>query len=307
MLHPLSHLSSCGVCPRNCHVNRLKGETGYCHGTALPKIALVSTHQWEEPPISGTKGSGTIFFSNCNLSCVFCQNHTISQEGYGISVTIQRLADIFLEQQDKGVHNINLVSATQYIPQVVTALTLAKKHGLTLPVVYNTNGYESLEGLSLLDGLVDVYLPDIKYFHNSLGETYSNCPQYFETTTNAILEMKRQTGNPIFSKTGMMEKGLLIRHLVLPSHYKDSFRILDWIAENIGTDAYVSLLNQYTPMYHACDFPKINRHLTTYEYEKVTDYFLKIGLKNGYVQKRSSATTAYTPIFDGTGVTKEEK
>ena len=295
-------LMSCQVCPRACGIDRLSGKRGFCLAPLLPKAALVSAHEWEEPPISGTKGSGTIFFSHCNLRCVFCQNHAISQGNIGKEISIRRLSEIFLEQQERGLHNVNLVSASHYIPQIAEALEIAKNKGLSIPVVYNSNGYESLEGLRILDGLVDVYLPDFKYWDNALGVQYSSAPRYAETTAKAILEMRRQTKADVINGEGIMEKGLMIRHLVLPSHYKDSFLVLDWIRNFLGTDTWVSLLNQYTPMYHAMDFPKIARHLTTFEYEKVTEYFLKIGLKNGFVQQRSAATAKYTPIFDFAGV-----
>lgn len=295
-------LMSCHVCPRNCGIDRIAGKKGFCQAPLLPMVALVSAHEWEEPSISGTKGSGTVFFSHCNLRCVFCQNHAISQEGIGKEISIQRLSEIFLEQQERGLHNISLVSASHYIPQIAEALEIAKNKGLSIPIVYNSNGYESLEGLHILDGLIDVYLPDFKYWEPVLGEQYSAAPHYAETTAKAILEMRRQTKTDIINHKGLMERGLIIRHMVLPSHYRDSFLVLDWIKEYLGTDTWVSLLNQYTPMYHAAKFPKIARRLTTFEYEKVTEYFLKIGLKNGFVQQRSAATTEYTPIFDLSGV-----
>lgn len=295
-------LQHCTVCPRNCGADRISGKVGFCGAGTLPKVALVSAHQWEEPPISGTRGSGTVFFSHCNLRCVFCQNHDISQENFGAEISIERLTEIFLEQQSRGLHNINLVSASHFIPQIAEALENAKAQGLSIPVVYNSNGYESLDGLRMLDGLVDVYLPDFKYWDDTLAVQYSKAPHYAETTAAAILEMRRQTKADIFDENGILRKGLILRHLVLPGHYKDSFRVLDWIRENLGKDAYVSLLNQYTPMYHATEFRNLSRRLTTFEYDKVTEYFLEIGLTNGFVQKRSAATSEYTPLFDLSGV-----
>ena len=222
-------LSHCMVCPRTCGIDRTKGQIGFCRAPYLPKVALVSQHNWEEPPISGTKGSGTVFFSHCNLGCVFCQNHDISQDGFGQEISIERLAEIFLEQQERGFHNVNLVSAVQFIPQVAKALKIAKENGLTIPVVYNSNGYESMEGLRMLEGLVDVYLPDLKYWDNELGLKYSNCPHYRETASDAILEMRRQVGDDIIDENGLMQKGIILRHLVLPGQYKDSCKVLDWI------------------------------------------------------------------------------
>lgn len=299
-------LSQCRVCPRNCGIDRTAGKMGWCRAPYLPKVALVSGHHWEEPPISGTKGSGTVFFSHCNLGCVFCQNHSISQEGFGKEITIERLAEIFLEQQVRGFHNVNLVSALQFLPQVAKALEIAKEKGLHIPVVYNSNGYESPEGLKLLEGLVDVYLPDFKYWNDALALEYSKAPHYRETAAQAILEMRRQTEKDIFDENGILQKGIILRHLVLPGQYQDSFQVLDWIRKSLGENTYVSLMSQYTPMHQAKTYKSLSRRLTTFEYDKVVDHFFKIGLKNGFMQKRSSATSEYTPAFDLAGVTSAE-
>ena len=301
-----SALSQCNVCPRNCRADRTNGKTGFCRAPYLPKVALVSRHDWEEPPISGTKGSGTVFFSHCNLGCVFCQNHDISQDGFGKEITVERLAEIFLEQQERGFHNVNLVSAVQFIPQIAKALSLAKEQGLSIPVVYNSNGYESIEGLKLLEGLVDIYLPDFKYWDDTLGLEYSKAPHYREIASVAILEMRRQTGADVLDENGIMKKGIILRHLVLPGHYKDSFKVLDWVKEHLGEDTFVSLMSQYTPMYQAKEIKTLSRKLTTFEYDKVVDHFFEIGLKNGFMQKRSSATSEYTPSFDLSGVMDAE-
>ena len=294
-------LSACRICPRACGIDRTAGMIGRCKASLLPKAALVSAHQWEEPPISGTNGSGTVFFSHCNLDCIFCQNHHISSEGFGQEISIERLAEIFLEQQARNLHNINLVSAVQYLPQTAMALHLAKQQGLTIPVVYNSNGYESIEGLRLLEGLVDIYLPDFKYWDDALALTYSKAPRYRETAIAAILEMRRQTKD-IFDADGLMQKGILLRHLVLPGHYKDSMQILDWVRDALGENTYVSLMSQYTPMHQAKAYRSLSRRLTTFEYDKVVSHFFEIGLKNGFMQKRSSAAADYTPAFDLTGV-----
>ena len=295
-------LQHCTICPRACGINRVAGQLGYCQAPYSPKLALVSKHEWEEPPISGTQGSGTVFFSHCNLRCVFCQNHDISQAHFGAEISITRLAEIFLEQQARGVHNINLVSASHFIPQIAQALTLAKRKGLYLPVVYNSNGYEAISGLRMLDGLVDIYLPDFKYWSDELAQSYSHAPNYAKITTEALLEMRRQTQSDCFDENGIMQCGMIVRHLVLPGHYRDSFAVLDWIAAHLGKDTYVSLLSQYTPMYQAENYRNLSRRLTTFEYEKVTDYFLQIGMQNGFVQQRGAANTKYTPVFDLTGV-----
>ncbi len=294
-------LKHCTLCPRNCGADRTQYE-GYCRAGVLPTAALASVHQWEEPSISGTKGSGTVFFSNCNLKCIFCQNYEISSQHYGKEISIEHLADIFLSQQNKGVHNLNLVSPGHFLPQVRESLLLAKKKGLTLPVVYNTNGYEKAESLRLLEGLIDIYLPDIKYYSGVYSAEYSNAPDYFPFAAASLKEMVRQVGPNQFDEKGIMTKGVIIRHLVLPGLKEDSMKILDWIKDTFGDSVYVSLLNQYTPMYKAAEHKKISRRLTTFEYQKVVDYFLEIGLQNGYVQKRTSQSAAYTPAFDLSGI-----
>ena len=277
-------MKHCTICPRNCGANRYEGEKGYCNAGFLPKCALASIHHWEEPPISGNKGSGTIFFSHCNLNCVFCQNYTISEQAFGKEITIEHLSDIFLSQQKKGVHNINLVSPTHFIPQIKQALLLAKQKGLSIPIVYNTNAYEKVESLKLLEGIIDIYLPDFKYISPDFSKRYSLAHNYADYAKKAILEMKRQQPNMIFDTNGILQKGIIIRHLVLPNCYKDSFDILKWIKQNIGQDTYISLLNQYTPMHKALQYKEISRKLTTLEYQKVVNYFFEIGLKNGFMQ-----------------------
>ena len=262
-------MKHCTICPRNCGANRYEGEKGYCNAGFLPKCALASIHHWEEPPISGNKGSGTIFFSHCNLNCVFCQNYTISEQAFGKEITIEHLSDIFLSQQKKGVHNINLVSPTHFIPQIKQALLLAKQKGLSIPIVYNTNAYEKVESLKLLEGIIDIYLPDFKYISPDFSKRYSLAHNYADYAKKAILEMKRQQPNMIFDTNGILQKGIIIRHLVLPNCYKDSFDILKWIKQNIGQDTYISLLNQYTPMHKALQYKEISRKLTTLEYQKV--------------------------------------
>lgn len=298
----MNFYESCTLCPRNCHVNRSAGQTGFCQMPSEIYAALASVHMWEEPPISGTNGSGTVFFTGCNLRCVFCQNHDISSENKGKSISTDRLAEIMLERQAKGVHNINLVTAVHYIPSVAEAIIKAKENGLSIPIVYNSGGYEKAESLKILDGLIDIYLPDIKYRSSELSAKYSAAPDYFERAITAVREMYRQVGENVFDENGLLKKGVIIRHLVLPSHREDSYRVLDAIKENFGSEAYVSLLRQYTPMYRAREYKEINRRLMSLEYTRVIDHFFDIGLKNGYMQEKSSATEEYTPIFDLSGL-----
>ncbi|GFI60878.1 hypothetical protein IMSAG049_00027 [Clostridiales bacterium] len=266
------------------------------------EAALASVHMLEEPPISGSNGSGTIFFTGCSLKCVFCQNHGISAENHGKRISVERLSEIMLERQALGVHNINLVTATHYVPSVIKAVEIAKGNGLTVPIVYNSGGYENLETIKMLEGMVDIYLPDIKYFSKELSEKYSNAADYFEYAVPAVSEMYRQTGGNIFGEDGLLKKGVIIRHMPLPTHKEDSFKVLDSIKQNFGNEAYVSILNQYTPMYKASEHNEINRRLMSIEYTRIIDHFFEIGLKNGYMQKRESATAKYTPIFDLSGL-----
>lgn len=294
-------LENCKICPRSCGLNRNKN-TGICGAGAEVLAAKAFLHQWEEPCISGEKSSGTIFFSGCNMKCVFCQNHEISQEHYGKGITVERLAEIMLELQGQSAENINLVSPTPYALHIVEAVASAKKNGLSIPVVYNTNGYESVETIEMLEGTVDIYLPDIKYYSDTYAIKYSNAKNYFKYATEAVLVMFRQVGHPVFNDNGIMRKGVLIRHLVLPELLEDSKRILRWIKDNLGEQAYVSLMCQYIPMYNANRHEEINRKLDDWEYDLIIDYFFKIGLENGFVQEHSSAASDYVPDFDLRGI-----
>lgn len=293
---------NCSICPRNCHIDRTKGQIGYCQSGHEIKAALASVHMWEEPPISGSCGSGTIFFSGCNLRCVFCQNYTISSENSGKTISTERLSEIMLEQQARGVHNINLVTATHFIPSIIKAVQKAKNNGLKIPIVYNTGGYEKVESIKMLEGTVDIYLPDIKYFSTELSLKYSGASDYFDYASEAVLEMYHQTGNNIYDDNGIMKSGVIIRHMIMPSHKEDSYKVLDWIRDNIGTEACVSLLSQYTPAYNAEKYKEINRKLMSLEYTRVIEHFFDIGLKNGFMQEKSSAESKYTPIFDLSGL-----
>lgn len=290
-------LDKCLLCPHNCGVNRIDGKIGRCKSGKNVKISLYSLFHYEEPCISGTAGSGAVFFSNCNLNCVFCQNYKISQLGYGKEISISELADIFLELQEKGAHNINLVTPTAYIYQIIEALKIAKQKGLNLPIIYNTNGYESLDTIKLLADYVDVYLPDFKYFDNNLAKKYSNINNYFETASKAILEMYYQVGLPKFDDSGLIQKGIIIRHLVLPNHIQNSKDVLLWIKENMPKNILVSIMAQYFPTYKANNFDEINRKLTPEELEEIKKYLELINLENGYIQELEDDEIKYVPDF----------
>ena len=277
-------LEKCAICPHNCGINRLNNQIGRCKSKDTVKVALYSTHNFEEPCISGKKGSGTVFFSNCNMNCVFCQNYEISQQGKGKEISIEELAEIFIKQQEKDVENINLVTPTSYVPQIIEAIKIARKNGLKLPIVYNTNGYEKVETLKMLEGYVDIYLPDFKYSDDDLGKRLSKVDNYFEIVTEALKEMYRQTGKAVFNGEGIMQKGMIIRHLVLPNHILNSRRVLKWINENMH-DVYVSVMAQYFPTYKAKEIDDINRKLTKEEYEQIENYLYRLDLENGYIQE----------------------
>ena len=269
-------LVNCTICPNNCKVNRIDGKVGKCKADVKVKIALASLHFFEEPCISGKNGSGTVFFSNCNLSCKFCQNYEISALGKGKEITIEELADTFLELQKKGANNINLVTPTIYAYQIIEALKIAKEKGLKIPVVYNSNGYESVDTLKSLEGYIDVYLPDLKYYYNDIALKYSGVKEYFENATKAIQEMYRQVGSPKFNEEGIIQKGLIIRHLVLPGNIDNSKKVLEWIKNNIDERVYVSIMAQYFPCYKAKEMEELNRKLSKEEYEEIEEFVYKL-------------------------------
>ncbi|NPV14619.1 radical SAM protein [candidate division WOR-3 bacterium] len=290
----------CNACPFECSVDR-SVQPGRCRATAEIEVAQAQLHYWEEPPISGTRGSGTIFFTHCNLACKFCQNYDISQEGYGNKVTPQRLEEIIFELHDRGAHNINLVTPTHYSQQLIPILEKVKPR-LKIPIVWNSNAYEKVETLRALEGLVDIYLPDFKYFSDELARKYSAAPNYFQFATQAIIEMKRQTGQIIYDDQGIMKKGLIIRHLVLPGQVEDSKKILLWIKENLGTYTPLSLMAQYYPTYRAQELEGMNRRLRPSEYETIRQFFIELGFEQGFCQELSSASGDFTPDFEGRGV-----
>ncbi|MGE5606405.1 MAG: radical SAM protein [Bacteroidota bacterium] len=293
---------NCGLCPRKCGANRSKGQLGYCKADNSVRLARAALHHWEEPCISGTKGSGTVFFSFCNLGCLFCQNYMVSRGKAGRIVSRERLAQIFLEIQSQGAHNLNLVTPTHYLPDIIFALNLAKTKGFNLPVVYNSGGYESLETLETLQGMVDIFLPDLKFASLATAKEFANAPDYFQVATSAIRRMVKLIGNCEFDPEGLMKRGVIVRHLVLPGKIEESRTILKWIKNELPEWVMVSLMGQYLPIGQAVNHPKLGRKLTANEYEKVVAYLDELGLENGYVQELSAATEEFIPEFDLTGV-----
>ncbi len=291
-------LRSCMLCPFECKVNRIEGQVGKCRAGLNVKVALASVHNYEEPCISGKNGSGTVFFSNCNLNCVYCQNYKISSEGYGKEINIKQLADIFCKQQEKKVHNINLVTPTIYMPQIVEAIKIARKSGFNLPIVYNSSGYEKKETIKLLNGFIDIYLPDFKYMDDNLAEKYSHVKNYSKYAKESILEMISQVGEPVF-EGDILKKGVIIRHLVLPNHIENSRAVLKWIKDNLEGRCQVSVMAQYFPTEKSKQISDLNRKLTKREYEKISDFLYSLGLENGYIQELGEHEEEYVPDFNG--------
>lgn len=295
-------LSNCNLCIRNCGVNRLNGEIGACNSTDKVKASKAYLHMWEEPPISLSNGSGTVFFSNCNFRCVFCQNHEISQENTGAFITNDELSNIFLKLQSKGANNINLVTPTHYVPQIIEALKISKANGLTIPILYNTNGYDSLDTIKALKGYIDVYLPDFKYFNDKYAIKYSKAPGYKDNLINILNEMYDQVGINKFDEDGKMIKGLIIRHLMLPGLLFDSKKIIDTIYSRFGDNVYISIMNQYTPMFNAFKYKELSKPLNPKLYDSLIDYAASIGVKNAFIQESGSNTTEFVPSFDLEGI-----
>lgn len=300
-MEALLDFTNCHLCPRNCGINRTIS-VGFCGCGSTLKAARAALHHWEEPCISGTRGSGAVFFSGCTLKCCFCQNHLISQGTLGKELSPKRLGEIFLSLQEQGAHNIDLITATQFLPQILPALDFVK-HKLHIPVIYNCGGYEKTETLALLKDYIDIYLPDLKYFDSALSWRYSKAKNYFEVASEAIPYMIEQTGGLRYDAQGILQKGVIIRHMVLPGGKEDSIQLLHWIKENLPKEKYLlSLLSQYTPFYKSSDYPEINRRITTYEYNKVLDTAISLGLTQGFMQEKSSAKEQYTPPFDLEGI-----
>ena len=293
----------CTLCPRDCHADRLHGNFGYCGQSWEIKAARAALHMWEEPCISGESGSGTVFFSGCPLRCVFCQNHNIALGKAGATITKERLVEIFFELKEKGANNINLVTPTHFIPQIREALLLAKKQGLNIPIVYNTGSYECVKSLQMLEGIVDIYLPDFKYWGKDLAKKYSNAEDYRERASAAIAEMLRQTGAPVMDEaTGLMKKGVIVRHLVLPGQVEDSKKILKYLYETYKDDIYISILNQFTPVGDMSSYPELTRTLTAEEYDEVVDYAIDLGVEYGFIQEQGTASESFIPEFDLEGI-----
>ena len=296
--------SRCALCPRRCGADRAAGQAGYCGAAGTLKVARAALHFWEEPCISGTRGSGTVFFSGCALKCCYCQNYPISAESFGREITVERLAEIFLELQSQGAHNINLVTPGQWQPWIIAALDKARADGLRLPIVCNTGGYETAESVARWQGYIDIWLADLKYVSPALSAQLSAAPDYFAVAKTAVEAMMAQAGRPVCDAEGMMQRGVILRHLALPGHIDDSFAVLDQMAAWNDADpgCFVpSLMSQYTPFYRAAE-AGIGRRITTYEYRRVVNYAVDKGLAAGYMQQRSSAKEEYTPAFDLSGV-----
>ena len=286
----------CEICPRKCRVNRNKKELGYCRASNKMKIGGYHLHMWEEPTITGKKGSGTIFFSYCNLRCIYCQNYNISFNNVGEEITIERFKDICLELQNLGAENINLVTPTHYIPLIKEGLILAKNSGLKIPIIYNTSSYENIESLKLLEGLIDIYLPDFKYYDNSLGK-YSNVENYFETAKDAIEEMYRQVGNQIY-KDNILKRGVIVRHLVLPHHTEDSKKIIKYLHDKYKDNITLSIMNQYTNI-KKLKYKELNDKVSKKEYDDLIDYAYDLGIENCFIQDEESQNESFIPNFKG--------
>ncbi len=287
----------CMLCPRCCDVNRNKGELGFCKAENKIKIAKAYLHMWEEPPITGKNGSGTIFFSNCNLRCIYCQNYYIGEEGNGVEVSVERFSDVCLELEKKGATNINLVTPTHYVPLIIEGIRLAKKKGLNIPIVYNSSGYERVEVINLLEDVVDVYLPDFKYYSDEYANKYSLCHDYSKYTSEALDEMVRQKGECIFDEDGSIISGVIVRHLIIPGMEEDSKKILKYLYDNYGDKIYISIMNQYTPV-RKCKYKELNRVVDDRVYDDIINYAWDIGIRNAFIQDGGTQSESFIPKWD---------
>lgn len=293
----------CVLCPRNCSVNRNCGEVGFCRASNEITIAKYYLHQWEEPCITGKNGSGTIFFTYCNLRCLFCQNYQISELNYGQNITVDEFSEICLELQDRGAMNINLVTPTHFVPLIIDGITIAKKKGLRIPIVYNSSGYESVDTIKMLEGIVDIYLPDFKYYSDEYAIKYSRCKDYFKYTSLAIDEMVRQKGRCKFDREGNMISGVLIRHLLIPGMEEDSKKILKYLYDSYGDKIYISIMNQYTPV-RKCKYEELNTKVDNGVYEDVIDYAWDIGIRNAFIQEEGTQSESFIPDFNVKSLTE---
>lgn len=298
-------MEKCTLCPRNCKKNRSKGEIGICGQTEVLKVARAALHYWEEPCISGEKGSGAIFFSGCALHCVFCQNREIANGTVGKEISGQRLTEICLELQEKGANNINLVTPGHFVPQVIPAIERAKQEGLSIPIVYNTSSYENVDTIKKLEGIVDIYLPDFKYMNPQISATYSHAPDYSEVAKAAIAEMVRQTGAASFyqkENQELMGKGVIVRHLLLPGNLADSKEIVCYLYDTYKDKIFISIMNQFTPLAQLEEYPELNRKVTEEEYDELVDYAIELGIENGFIQEGETAEESFIPEFNYEGV-----
>lgn len=296
-------MGKCTLCPRECNIDREAGKTGFC-GVVSEKIvaARAALHMWEEPCISGEEGSGTVFFSGCTLRCVYCQNYDIARATTGKEITKERLAEIFLELQDKGANNINLVTPTHYTTEIIWAVKKARELGLTLPIVYNCSGYEKVDTLRQLEGIVDIYLTDFKYMDAQIADRYSKASDYPEVAKLALAEMVRQIPESAFNEREMMTKGVIVRHLLLPGYLENAKAVVKYVYETYGDQVFLSLMNQYTPLPQVEAFPEINRKVTEEEYDELVDYAIEIGVENGFIQEGGTAEESFIPAFDYEGI-----
>lgn len=298
----MNKYKNCLLCPRKCGINRSTGQTGVCGVSSEIKVARAALHYWEEPCISGKRGSGAVFFSGCSLHCVFCQNREISDGKAGKVISKERLSDIFMELADKGANNINLVTPGQYIPDIVWAVNDAKSRGMKLPIIYNTSGYENVTELKLLEGIVDVYLPDFKYMDSTLSARYSRAKDYPSVAKQALSEMVRQQPDVVIDDaTGLIQKGVIVRQLLLPGHVNDAKAVLKYLYDTYHDHVYISMMSQFTPI-ALKDYPEINRTVTRREYERLVDYALEIGITNAFIQEGDVAKNSFIPAFDCEGV-----
>lgn len=292
----------CSLCPRMCGTDRAAGQKGFCGGGNLVRVARAALHYWEEPCISGESGSGTVFFSGCTMRCVFCQNKEISRSEVGKEITIERLAEIYLELAAKGANNINLVTPMHYAPQITAALDIARKNGLTLPIVWNTGGWERRESIAAVRDYTDIWLSDFKYFDSSLGESLSKAPNYFSVAAAALDQMVKQTCEPVFDENGIMRRGVIVRHLMLPGHLDDTKNVLRFLYENYGDSIWISIMNQYTPMCSDPRFPELSRTVSDEEYNEAIDFACELGIENAFVQEGGTVGESFIPPFDLSGV-----
>lgn len=292
----------CSLCPRMCGTDRAAGQKGFCGGGNLVRVARAALHYWEEPCISGESGSGTVFFSGCTMRCVFCQNKEISRSEVGKEITIERLTEIYLELAAKGANNINLVTPMHYAPQITAALDIARKNGLTLPIVWNTGGWERRESIAAVRDYADIWLSDFKYFDSSLGESLSKAPNYFSVAAAALDQMVKQTCEPVFDENGIMRRGVIVRHLMLPGHLDDTKNVLRFLYENYGDSIWISIMNQYTPMCSDPRFPELSRTVSDEEYNEAIDFACELGIENAFVQEGGTVGESFIPPFDLSGV-----